>query len=74
MLGNPLRVYAGHPDHPTPSLPDLPSSQGFLGSCVTPVPPPFLAAKGSETYWPADTVEQYLDHFNKFRQTAGVRQ
>jgi len=48
--------------------------QGFLGSCVTPVPPPFLAAKGSETYWPADTVEQYLDHFNKFRQTAGVRQ
>ena len=52
----------------------MPDCQGFLGSCVTPVPPPFLAAKGSETYWPADTVEQYLDHFNKFRQTAGVRQ
>lgn len=48
--------------------------QGFLGSCVTATPPPFLAAKGADAYWPADTVEQYLDHFNKFRGTAGVRQ
>ena len=32
-------------------------SKGFLGSCVSSVPPQFLANKGSETYWPADTVE-----------------
>jgi len=47
--------------------------QGFLGSCVTSTPPQYISNKGSETYTPSDTVQQYLEHFNIFRKTAGVR-
>lgn len=47
--------------------------QGLLGSCVPSSPPPYISKKGSETYTASDTVQQYLDHFNQFRKTAGVR-
>jgi len=47
--------------------------RGFLGSCVSSTPPSYLTSKGSETYTPSDTVQQYLEHFNIFRKTAGVR-
>lgn len=43
--------------------------QGFLGSCVSPSPPPYIKSKGSETFTPVDTIQQYLDHFNTFRKS-----
>jgi mediator of RNA polymerase II transcription subunit 20 len=47
--------------------------QGLLGNCVPSTPPAYISKKGGETYTPSDTVQQYLDHFNQFRKTAGVR-
>jgi len=47
--------------------------QGFLGSCVSSTPPQYISNKGTETFTPSDTVQQYLEHFNIFRKTAGVR-
>ena len=47
--------------------------QGFLGSCVSNNPPQHIASKGSDTYSAVDTIHQYLQHFNIFRKTAGVR-
>ena len=47
--------------------------QGFLGSCVGSTAPQHILNKGSETYTPVDTIHQYLQHFNIFRKTAGVR-
>ena len=47
--------------------------QGFLGTCVTNVPPQYFSNKGGETFTPVDTIQQYLEHFNIFRKTAGVR-
>ena len=43
--------------------------QGFLGSCVSPSPPSYIKSKGSETFTPVDTIQQYLDHFNTFRKS-----
>jgi len=47
--------------------------QGFLGSCVPNTAPSHIITKGSETWSPVDTIQQYLTHFNIFRKTAGVR-
>ena len=47
--------------------------QGFLGSCVNNIPPQYFNNKGGETFTPVDTIQQYLEHFNIFRKTAGVR-
>ena len=47
--------------------------QGFLGSCVPNTAPTQIINKGSETWSPVDTIQQYLTHFNIFRKTAGVR-
>ena len=47
--------------------------QGFLGSCVPNTAPSHIISKGSETWSPVDTIQQYLTHFNIFRKTAGVR-
>ena len=47
--------------------------QGFLGSCVNNIPPQYFNNKGAETFTPVDTIQQYLEHFNIFRKTAGVR-
>ncbi|KAI5693014.1 hypothetical protein M8J75_005881 [Diaphorina citri] len=37
--------------------------QGFLGSCVQALPPPYLQARINDVYTPVDTVQQYLEHF-----------
>ena len=47
--------------------------QGLLGSCVNNLPPPYFNNRGGETFTPVDTIQQYLEHFNIFRKTAGVR-
>ena len=47
--------------------------QEFLGSCVNNIPPQYFNNKGGETFTPVDTIQQYLEHFNIFRKTAGVR-
>jgi hypothetical protein len=36
---------------------------------VSPIPPPYIKNKGSETFTPVDTIQQYLDHFNTFRKS-----
>ena len=54
-------------------LHDIMMFQGFLGSCVSNNPPQHIASKGSDTYSAVDTIHQYLQHFNIFRKTAGVR-
>jgi len=46
--------------------------QGFLGSCVSSIPAPYIKAKGNTTFTPEDTIRQYLDHFNQFRKSAKV--
>lgn len=46
--------------------------QGFLGSCVTPLPPPYLQARINEMYTPVDTVQQYLAHFILYRKSTPV--
>uniref|UniRef100_A0A8D8VCM8 Mediator of RNA polymerase II transcription subunit 20 n=4 Tax=Cacopsylla melanoneura TaxID=428564 RepID=A0A8D8VCM8_9HEMI len=43
--------------------------QGFLGSCVTPLPPPYLQARVNEVYTSVDTVQQYLEHFIMYRKS-----
>jgi len=42
--------------------------QGFLGSCVSPVPPAYIKSKATETFTPGDTIQQYLDQFNQARK------
>lgn len=43
--------------------------QGFLGSCVSTVPPPYIKTKASESFTPVDTIQQYLEQFNNARKS-----
>ncbi|KAI5707911.1 hypothetical protein M8J77_012369 [Diaphorina citri] len=43
--------------------------QGFLGSCVQALPPPYLQARINDVYTPVDTVQQYLEHFIMYRKS-----
>ena len=47
--------------------------KGFAGS-ITDNPTNHLSSKMDGVYGPADTVLQYLEHFNNFRKTATPRQ
>ncbi|XP_023344346.1 mediator of RNA polymerase II transcription subunit 20 [Eurytemora carolleeae] len=42
--------------------------QGFLGSCVSVVPPAYIKSKATEAFSPVDTVQQYLEQFNLARK------
>ncbi len=42
--------------------------QGFLGSAITSQVPPILKPRFNENYSPVDTINQYLENFNNFRQ------
>jgi len=44
--------------------------QGFFGSCVLNTAPSHIITKGSDTWSPVDTIQQYFTHFNIFRKTA----
>jgi len=44
--------------------------QGFMGSCVSNIPPPYIKIKATETFTPGDTIAQYLEQFNNARKSS----
>ncbi|XP_071526179.1 mediator of RNA polymerase II transcription subunit 20 [Panulirus ornatus] len=45
--------------------------QSFMGSCVQPGPPPYIQNRFHDIHTPQDTVQQYVEKFNEFREGPG---
>ncbi|KAF2359142.1 Mediator complex subunit Med20 [Trinorchestia longiramus] len=43
--------------------------QSFMGFCVSSQPPPYLQARFHDVHGPQDTIQQYLEKFNEFRES-----
>ncbi|XP_025413529.1 mediator of RNA polymerase II transcription subunit 20 [Sipha flava] len=48
--------------------------QGFLGSCVSNVPPHYFQNRTNDIFQPLDTIQQYLDHITIYKKATGVLQ
>ncbi|XP_018010486.1 mediator of RNA polymerase II transcription subunit 20 isoform X1 [Hyalella azteca] len=44
--------------------------QSFMGFCVSSQPPPYLQARFQQVQGPQDTMQQYLEKFNEFRESS----
>ncbi|KZS19804.1 mediator of RNA polymerase II transcription subunit 20 isoform X1 [Daphnia magna] len=47
--------------------------QGFLGGCVPSTPPQYIQNRFGDMLGPIDGINQYLEQFNAFRKTTGIR-